>query len=236
MVFSATPSSARLATMQATVQRLGQRRVNPSVYLRPIAQPTSSRPATRSRIQSIEFLGKGCGRREGAAILALGGIETKTADRPQACRPSWRRESEGRNGPAGDVAFAVDPGDQVAQVGGLATQEAVALRVDDLGAEHEQDIVLEPRWERHVPELLRALVAILERVRDELVDPLAGVLALHAFLDQHERRRHDRPGLVRRDVDQRALEVGVEIVVVPGRPERRVLDALLAQDDEVSER
>src|SRR5262245_3413962 len=136
--------------MQATVQRLGQRRVNPSVYLRPIAQPTSSRPATRSRIQSIEFLGKGCGRREGAAILALGGIETKTAGRPQACRPSWRRESEGRNGPAREVAFAVDPGDQVAQVG-LATQEAVTLRVDDLGAEHERHVDFGRRWSGTYP-------------------------------------------------------------------------------------
>src|SRR5262249_56184618 len=74
--------------------------------------------------------------------------------RPAGLGPAGRRlrrESEGRNGPAGDVAFAVEPGDQLAQDGRLATQEAVALRVDDLRAEHEQDVVLEPRRAPPVP-------------------------------------------------------------------------------------
>jgi hypothetical protein len=35
-----------LATMAAMVKTLGQKRVNPWVNLRPIAHPTSSKPAT----------------------------------------------------------------------------------------------------------------------------------------------------------------------------------------------
>src|SRR5712692_328509 len=38
-VRTARPSSVRLNTIAATVTRLGTSRVNPSVYLRPIAQP-----------------------------------------------------------------------------------------------------------------------------------------------------------------------------------------------------
>src|SRR5689334_8463160 len=42
----AMPSSPTLRIMASTVHTEGQGRVNPSVYLRPIAQPTSNNPAT----------------------------------------------------------------------------------------------------------------------------------------------------------------------------------------------
>jgi|GEM_PF-6179277 len=44
--FMAMPSRPRLIIMESTVPTVGQRRVNPSVYLSPIAQPTSNKPAT----------------------------------------------------------------------------------------------------------------------------------------------------------------------------------------------
>ncbi len=47
------PSSTTLATIEVPVKTLGQRRVKPSVYFRPIAQPISSSPATASQIQAI---------------------------------------------------------------------------------------------------------------------------------------------------------------------------------------
>src|SRR5262245_16418912 len=42
-----------LATIPAPVNTLGHNRVNPSVNFMPIDQPTSSRPATRSRTQAM---------------------------------------------------------------------------------------------------------------------------------------------------------------------------------------
>src|SRR3989339_1903962 len=50
------PSSPRLTTMAATVPTVGQSRVKPSVYLRPIAQPTSNRPASTRMIQDMAGL------------------------------------------------------------------------------------------------------------------------------------------------------------------------------------
>src|SRR5262249_10901623 len=47
--FMATPSSERLINIASAVQRVGTSRLKPSVYLSPIAQPTSNRPA-RTRI------------------------------------------------------------------------------------------------------------------------------------------------------------------------------------------
>jgi hypothetical protein len=46
MVRAARESRNMLAAIAAPVRMLGTGRVKPSVYLRPIAQPTSSRPAT----------------------------------------------------------------------------------------------------------------------------------------------------------------------------------------------
>src|SRR3954470_352289 len=50
---AAYDSSSMLATMPAPVSTLGSGRVKPSVYFIPIDQPTSSRPATTSRIQAM---------------------------------------------------------------------------------------------------------------------------------------------------------------------------------------
>src|SRR5215213_7824200 len=41
----AMPSRPRLMSIAATVPTVGHKRVNPSVYLSPIAQPTSNSPA-----------------------------------------------------------------------------------------------------------------------------------------------------------------------------------------------
>jgi len=49
----AMPSSAMLTAMAANVPTVGHSRVNPSVYFKPIAQPTSNKPATVRRIQFI---------------------------------------------------------------------------------------------------------------------------------------------------------------------------------------
>src|ERR1700688_1771799 len=43
-----------LSTMAATVLIVGNRRENPSVYLRPIAQAISHRPATSRKSQAME--------------------------------------------------------------------------------------------------------------------------------------------------------------------------------------
>src|SRR5690554_902714 len=40
------PSSTTLTTMDTTVPMVGHKRVKPSVYFKPIAQPISNRPAT----------------------------------------------------------------------------------------------------------------------------------------------------------------------------------------------
>src|SRR5690606_41780424 len=45
-----------LTTIATIVQMLGHRRVNPSVYFRPIAQPTSSKPAMNRMIQAMSEL------------------------------------------------------------------------------------------------------------------------------------------------------------------------------------
>lgn len=42
----AIPSKPRLITIEITVPTVGQKRVKPCVYLSPMAQPTSNRPAT----------------------------------------------------------------------------------------------------------------------------------------------------------------------------------------------
>jgi hypothetical protein len=55
-VRNARPSNPMLTTIAATVQTVGQNRVNPSVYFRPIAQPTSNRPAITKTDQVIEQL------------------------------------------------------------------------------------------------------------------------------------------------------------------------------------
>ena len=49
-------AGAMLPTMPASVSTDGTSRVNPSVYLRPIAQPISSRPATNSTNQAMTTL------------------------------------------------------------------------------------------------------------------------------------------------------------------------------------
>jgi hypothetical protein len=43
-----------LSTIDNPVQTLGQKRVNPYVYLRPTAHPTSRSAARRSSVQAIE--------------------------------------------------------------------------------------------------------------------------------------------------------------------------------------
>ena len=49
----AMPRSQRLTSIARMVQRLGHKRVKPSVYFSPMAQPTSKSPARTSMIQSI---------------------------------------------------------------------------------------------------------------------------------------------------------------------------------------
>jgi hypothetical protein len=49
----ANPSSATLIAMATMVATLGQNFENPSVYLSPIAQHTSNKPATTKIIQFI---------------------------------------------------------------------------------------------------------------------------------------------------------------------------------------
>src|SRR6185503_18358064 len=51
--FMATPSSHRLTAMAAMVPRVGHKRVKPSVYLSPIAQPTSHKPAMKRVTQAM---------------------------------------------------------------------------------------------------------------------------------------------------------------------------------------
>src|SRR6476469_7876823 len=55
-VFTARPSSATLPSMLRPVRSVGSGRVKPAVYFRPMAQPTSSRPATTRMIHAIEHL------------------------------------------------------------------------------------------------------------------------------------------------------------------------------------
>src|SRR5216684_8319538 len=50
---NARPRHPILATMAATVPIVGNRRENPSVYLRPIAQAISQRPATSRKSQAM---------------------------------------------------------------------------------------------------------------------------------------------------------------------------------------
>src|SRR6185503_10594070 len=53
MVFRASASSTKLAVMPQPVITLGQNRENPSVCLKPIAHPTSRRPATTRNVHAI---------------------------------------------------------------------------------------------------------------------------------------------------------------------------------------
>lgn len=57
-----------LAMMPAPVRTLGTRRVKPSVYFMPIDQPTSSRPATSSRIQAMR--GTSVSDQQGCVVFA----------------------------------------------------------------------------------------------------------------------------------------------------------------------
>src|SRR5690349_18502194 len=50
------PSRPRLTIIEATVPTVGQSLVKPSVYLSPIAQPISNRPASTSTSQDMAFL------------------------------------------------------------------------------------------------------------------------------------------------------------------------------------
>ncbi len=52
----AIPSKPRLIAIAATVPTVGHSRVKPSVYFRPIAQPTSNGPASTRRSQAIGTL------------------------------------------------------------------------------------------------------------------------------------------------------------------------------------
>src|SRR4051812_4545560 len=52
-LFSARPSSRMLAVIAASVSTDGTSRVKPSVYLRPMAQPISMRPAANSTAQAM---------------------------------------------------------------------------------------------------------------------------------------------------------------------------------------
>ncbi|MOA65164.1 hypothetical protein D3C78_1914510 [compost metagenome] len=52
-VLSAWPNSAKLTIMVAIVATLGHSLVKPSVYFRPIAQPTSLNPANAKNTQAI---------------------------------------------------------------------------------------------------------------------------------------------------------------------------------------
>src|SRR6185503_14418230 len=51
----ASPSSHMLRIMANTVPTVGHNRVKPSVYLRPMAQPISSRPAVTRMTQAMRF-------------------------------------------------------------------------------------------------------------------------------------------------------------------------------------
>src|SRR5690606_10870647 len=52
----AQPSISTLTTIAPTVPTEGHRRVKPSVYFRPMAQPTSKKPATTSTSHAISGL------------------------------------------------------------------------------------------------------------------------------------------------------------------------------------
>lgn len=53
-VFSASASKMMLAVIAASVSTDGTSRVNPSVYFRPTAQPTSIKPATNRMYQAMK--------------------------------------------------------------------------------------------------------------------------------------------------------------------------------------
>jgi hypothetical protein len=51
----ASPRNPRLAAMATTVPTVGKKREKPSVYLRPIAQAISQRPATKRKSQAMRM-------------------------------------------------------------------------------------------------------------------------------------------------------------------------------------
>lgn len=52
-VRSAPDRHQKLPPIAATVHTLGHSRVNPSVYFKPIAQPTSNSPAIKSKVHAM---------------------------------------------------------------------------------------------------------------------------------------------------------------------------------------
>src|SRR3954469_4592436 len=92
-VRNATPSNARLITIEATVPMVGHRRENPSVNFRPTAQPISNIPAQIRTTQAISN--------------SMAGEEVAPRLSGQQGRPCL--EGNGRSGCAGKEDAAIRP-------------------------------------------------------------------------------------------------------------------------------
>ena len=73
--FMAMPSSTTLASIDVPVKTLGHSRVNPSVYLSPMAQAISSKPAMKSSSHAMQ--GLQCQRAEDSGRGRLAGVSRR---------------------------------------------------------------------------------------------------------------------------------------------------------------